>query len=209
MAFPEAFLRRVQDLYADPVREDVCEILLKDGRTLERHSRVLRGIDDRYLGRAWYFRDISDIVNSRLALEDSEKRYRTAFQTTLDALAITTLEGGVYVEVNQAFLEITRYARDEIIGRSSLELGIWADPADRQNFSERLRNEQSRLKIEARFRKKDGEIFWGVFSVSPMELNGVPCLLSITRDVTQNKAAQDELARHRDRLEQQIGRAHV
>ncbi|MDY0036754.1 MAG: response regulator [Zoogloea oleivorans] len=204
VAFPKAFLERVQDLYADPAREDVSEIPLKDGRTLERHSRVLHSSDGQYLGRAWYFRDISDIVNSRLALEDSEKRYRTAFQTTLDALAITTLEGGVYVEVNQAFLEITRYARDEIIGRSSLELGIWADPADRQNFSERLRNEQSRLKIEARFRKKDGEIFWGVFSVSPMELNGVPCLLSITRDVTQNKAAQDELARHRDRLDQLV-----
>ena len=204
VAFPDAFLARVQDLYADPSREDVSEIPLKDGRTLKRHSRVLRGADGQHLGRAWYFRDITDIVNSGRALEDSEKRYRTAFQTTLDALAITTLDGGVYVDVNQAFLDITRYARHEIIGRSSLELGIWADPADRQLFRERLRDEQSRVKIEARFRKKDGEIFWGVFSVSPMELDGVPCLLSITRDVTQNKLAQDELARHRDRLEQLV-----
>jgi two-component system, sensor histidine kinase and response regulator len=204
VAFQDAFLARVRDLYANPDRKDVSEIPLKDGRTLKRHSSTLRGADGQYLGRAWYFRDISDIINSGRALEDSEKRYRTAFQTTLDALAITTLDGGIYVEVNQAFLDITRYARHEIIGHSSLELGIWADPADRQRFSERVRDEQSRLKLEARFRKKDGEIFWGVFSVSPMDLDGVPCLLSITRDVTQNRLAQDELARHRERLEQLV-----
>ena len=125
-------------------------------------------------------------------------------QTTLDAIAVTTLANGVYLDVNQAFLDITGYARDELVGRSSLDLGIWADPDDRRRFSEKLRASHARLQLEARFRKKNGEIFWGMFSVSPMEFNGVPCLLSITRDITLSKAAQEELARHRDRLEQLV-----
>jgi diguanylate cyclase (GGDEF)-like protein/PAS domain S-box-containing protein len=55
----DAFLKRVQELYADPGLDDHCEIELNDGRTLERHSTVLRGDGDRYLGRIWFFRDIS------------------------------------------------------------------------------------------------------------------------------------------------------
>ncbi|MBK6656613.1 MAG: PAS domain S-box protein [Zoogloea sp.] len=84
----------------------------------------------------WYFRDVSDIIQFQVAQADSERRYRTAFQTTLDAIAVTTLANGVYLDVNQAFLDITGYARDELVGRSSLDLGIWADPDDRRRFSE-------------------------------------------------------------------------
>ncbi|MCK6394709.1 response regulator [Zoogloea sp.] len=201
---PEAFATRVAALYADLQLDDVSDIQLRDGRTLRRHTTALGGPDGAFRGRAWYFRDVSDIIQSQRAQADSEQRYRTAFQTTLDAVAITTLADGVYIDVNQAFVDITGYARDEIIGHSSLELGIWANPEDRKAFSEKLRNSQTRLQLEARFRKKGGEIFWGTFSVSPMMINGVPGLLSITRDITASKAAQDELARHRDSLEQLV-----
>jgi diguanylate cyclase (GGDEF)-like protein len=56
---PEAFLQRVRELYDDPSLEDHCELVLKDGRTLERFSRALWNQDGRYLGRVWFFRDIS------------------------------------------------------------------------------------------------------------------------------------------------------
>jgi PAS domain S-box-containing protein len=55
----DAFLTRVKELYADPTQDDHCEIALKDGRTLERHSTVLRGEQGQYLGRVWFFRDIT------------------------------------------------------------------------------------------------------------------------------------------------------
>ena len=199
--YPEQFLQRVQELYANPEMEDICEIQLKDGRTLKRHSNALYGVDREYLGRVWYFRDITEIIASRQAREDSDTRYRTAFQTSLDAIAITTLSDGIYVDVNQAFLDISGYERHDLIGHSSLELNIWVDPADRQSFSEKLRQEPLHLKFEARFRKKDGSIFWGLFSVSRLVLNGVPCLMSITTDITQRKAAETELVQHRDHLE--------
>ena len=204
VADPEGFAARVAALNADLQLDDVSDIPLRDGRTLRRHTTGLGSADGTCRGRVWYFRDVSDIIQSQCALADSEQRYRTAFQTTLDAVAITTLADGVYMDVNQSFIDITGYAREEIIGHSSLELGIWADPEDRKVFSEKLRNSRARLQLEARFRKKGGEIFWGTFSVSPMTINGVPGLLSITRDITASKAAQDELARHRDSLEQLV-----
>jgi PAS domain-containing protein len=125
---PESFARRVEELYANPDLEDVCEIQLKDGRTLKRHSSPLRSNRGEYLGRVWYFRDITEIINSRLAINASETRYQIVFQTTLDAIAITRLKDGVYMDINDAFIEKTGYRRDELIGKSALELNIWFDP---------------------------------------------------------------------------------
>ena len=204
VADPEAFQKRISELYANPELQESCEIPLKDGRTLKRHSRALRGAKGRYLGRVWYFRDISEIVNSRRAMEASELRYRTAFQTTLDAIAITTLKDGRYLDVNRAFVEKLGYSSEELIGRSSLKLKIWVDPQERQHFVQKIASGEHVLNFEARFRRKDGSEFWGIFSVSHMELNGQACLLSITRDITASKLAQEELAEYRKHLEQLV-----
>jgi PAS domain S-box-containing protein len=204
------FLSRVQDLYGDPGGYDECDIQLLDGRTLHRHSAPLRGRQGELLGRIWLFRDTTELVRSQQAREDSEIRYRTAFETTLDAIAITRLEDGVYVEVNQAFLAMSGYERQDLIGHSSLELSIWADPEDRRRFARQFQeSKMAHIDFEARFRRKNGELFWGLFSVTPMSFSGMNCLLSITRDITQAKAAQNELASHRDRLEQLVAERTV
>lgn len=64
----QPFLARVQELYDNPHMDDRCEIELKDGRTLERQSNVLRGSDGQYLGRAWFFRDVTAQKQSEAAL---------------------------------------------------------------------------------------------------------------------------------------------
>ena len=201
---PASFIDRVALLYANPEMEDICDIRLKDGRTLKRHSTPLRSNVGEYLGRVWYFHDVTEIISSRLALNASETRYQTVFQTTLDAIAITRLKDGVYIDINDAFIEKIGYTRDELIGQSALTLNIWFDPADRQQFAERIRNGEDKLLLESRFRKKNGEIFWGMFSVSKMELDGVTCLLSITRDITSRKMAQDKLLGHHKQLEKLV-----
>ncbi|HKJ71344.1 MAG TPA: diguanylate cyclase [Gammaproteobacteria bacterium] len=63
------FLQRVQELYADPAREDLTEVALEDGRTLERHSRSLWSPGGRYLGRVWFFRDITERKQYERSLE--------------------------------------------------------------------------------------------------------------------------------------------
>jgi diguanylate cyclase (GGDEF)-like protein len=78
---PEGFLRRVRELYEDPDSNDQCEIPLKDGRTLERYSTCLRSVDGGYLGRVWFFRDIS-------GRKQAEKKLHDAYDA-VEALALT------------------------------------------------------------------------------------------------------------------------
>ena len=133
------------------------------------------------------------LAEAQTALLSSEERYRTAFQTSLDSVTINRIADGMYIECNKAFLDTTGYQRNEIIGRTSLELNIWSDPRDRKSLVDILRQNSSCRDLEARFRKKNGELYWGLMSASLIELDGQTCMLSVARDITDAKAAAEEI----------------
>jgi signal transduction histidine kinase len=93
----EAFLKRVKELYDDPDAVDYCEIPLRDGRTIERHSTVLRGEQEEYLGRVWFFRDISE-----------RKRIENDLRQAQKLEAIGQLAAGIAHEINTP----TQYVND-------------------------------------------------------------------------------------------------
>ena len=152
----------------------------------------------------WSFVDISVRKRAEQALRLSNERYRAAFHTTLDSININRLNDGLYIEANQAFLDIMGYTRDEVVGRTSLELDIWAYPADRQHLVELLQRDSVCRNLETRFRKKNGETIWGLMSATLTDLDGTKCIISTTRDITEIKHTQDELARYQMRLEQLV-----
>jgi diguanylate cyclase (GGDEF)-like protein/PAS domain S-box-containing protein len=127
------------------------------------------------------------------ALRRSEKRYRTAFQTSTDAININRLSDGLYVDCNHAFLEILGYTREEVIGKTSLELNVWADARDRLAMVEVVRQNSSCRGLEVRFKHKNGEIVWGEMSASLIEIDGAECILSVTRDISHMKTAENTI----------------
>jgi len=127
------------------------------------------------------------------ALRASERRYRLAFQTSLDSISINRLSDATYVDVNDGFIETTGYRRDEVIGRSAASLNIWVKLDDRQSLIDRLKQSLSCRNVEAQFRKKSGELLWGLMSASLIELDGELCILSVTRDITDIKVAEGEV----------------
>ena len=135
------------------------------------------------------------LANAQESLRKSEERYRTAFQMTLDAVNLNRLSDGMFVDCNRAFLSISGFTREDVIGRTSVELDIWADPRDRQKLLEMLNKDGVCRNLEARFRKKNGEVIWGLMSASLIELDGVRSILSITRDVSEAKKAENEIKR--------------
>jgi diguanylate cyclase (GGDEF)-like protein/PAS domain S-box-containing protein len=128
------------------------------------------------------------------SLRASEARYRTAFQTNLDAVDICRLEDGKFIDVNDAFVNCTGFTREEAIGHTALELGLWANPSDRQRLVAAISEDSVCRNLEAPYRTKDGGLRWGLLSVSAIELDGVACILSITKDITEAKAAEERLA---------------
>jgi len=133
------------------------------------------------------------LAETRKALAASEARFRSVFQTSLDALNISRLDDGTFIEVNHAFLDLSGFAREEVLGRTSLELGMWADPDDRLKMLDAIRVNSGCLNLEMPFRRKNGDICWGLMSASAIEIDGIPCIQSAVRDTTDLKAAREEI----------------
>jgi len=175
----------------------------KDGSL--RWGKVTLSLQRDNEGRALHFIALVEDINALVEAEErlkltqdalrlSEERYRSAFQTSLDAININRVDDGTYVECNPAFVNIIGYTREEMIGRSSIDLGIWANPENRQKMIDEMRTHGSCRDLEALFRRKSGEIFWGRMSASTIEIEGVPCVLTISRDISEAKAAEQRLA---------------
>ena len=147
---------------------------------------------------------LEDLRRREKALRESEERYRTTFQTGLDSIIIVRLTDGIFIDVNQAFLDQMGYTRDEVVGHRSMELNMWADPNDQRTIIETLRRQMQCRNLEIRVRKKDGECIWCLVSSSVIILDGVPCNLSISRDINAIKLAQEELDQHRHHLSELV-----
>jgi diguanylate cyclase (GGDEF)-like protein/PAS domain S-box-containing protein len=155
-------------------------------------------------GRILHFITLVEDINARKTAEarlataleglrTSEARYRTIFETSVDFVSINRFSDGAYLDVNRSFLDTTGYTREEVVGRPSSELGIWADPQDRKNLIDLLEFQGQCRNLEVRFRRKNGEVFSALMSAAAIEIDGVPCIVSMTRDISDAKAAEDKI----------------
>jgi PAS domain S-box-containing protein len=151
-------------------------------------------------------RDISLRRNTEVKLRQSEEKFERVFRLTPDAMAINRMKDGVYFDVNEAFQRITGYSREELLGKSSLELGIWADVRDRDRMVEEMRTRGSVHGLEATFLKKDGSTITGLMSGKVLEVGGERCLLTVTVDISERKrmeaALRESEIRYRHLVEQ-------
>ena len=147
--------------------------------------------------------EVSERARVEVALREAQERFRVAFETSPEAIAITRLDDGTYTMVNDGFLRITGYAAEELIGRSSVELSIWSDPADRARLVEELRERGRVINLEATFLGKGGRKVIGLMSAQHITLGQAQFLLSVTRDISDRKQAEAE----RDRLADQLRQA--
>ncbi len=147
--------------------------------------------------------DISDRKRSEELLFKSENLFRTVFEIAPDAVAISKLETGIYVDVNQSFSDLTGYTKDELIGKSAIDLNIWKDVHGREKMIEILAEKGFVRNVDASFNLKDGRMRQGLLSARSIMLDGEAHLLSIVKDITDLKEAEAE----RMRLERQVQHA--
>ncbi|MGV8124934.1 MAG: PAS domain S-box protein [Candidatus Xenobiia bacterium LiM19] len=146
--------------------------------------------------------DVTNNKNAEEALRESEEKFRTAFRTGPDMMAITSLIDGTYLDVNNAFLELTGYTRQEIIGRSAIDLNIWVKAGDRDKMASEIARCGHVTNYEAQFRMKDGRILNCLSSASITMIGGVPHVLSIVKNIDHIRQAEEERARLATAIEQ-------
>ncbi|MFZ5586436.1 MAG: PAS domain S-box protein [Thermodesulfobacteriota bacterium] len=138
-------------------------------------------------------RDVTERKAAEAAIRQSEEKFAKAFMASPAWVAISTLEEGRYLDVNRAYLASTGYSRQEVIGRTTAEVGIWHDPAQRRQMVERLKRDGRVTGMEVQFRGKDGRLRQGVLSAELIELQGQVCLISVVMDITERRQAEREL----------------
>lgn len=139
-------------------------------------------------------RDITQLKQTDEALRLSQEKYTKAFQSHPEPMSINTLPEGIYVEVNEAFLKATGYARGEVMGRSALELGIWVNNVEREYWVARVRTHNYTMRgEEIRFRMKNGDIRTFIFSTEMINMGGTPHMLWSVQDITERKTMEEAL----------------
>jgi PAS domain S-box-containing protein len=131
------------------------------------------------------------------------------FNTIPDAVIITRLTDGLFISINEGFTARTGYTRDEVIGKSILEINIWKNVAERQKIIQILKERGYCDNIEAVFIKKDGGHLNGIFSARVIQMQGSAHIISVTRDNTSRKQAETELRETNAYLENLINYANA
>ncbi|MGB2602111.1 MAG: PAS domain S-box protein, partial [Candidatus Sulfotelmatobacter sp.] len=124
---------------------------------------------------ACILQDITERKRAEEALRKSEEKFSKAFRQSPMALTLSSIKNHHYIEVNETFERLTGWRRDEVIGRTALDIGLWA-PAE-PDLAKLLLTEGSVRNVEARYRMRDGSVRIGLSTAEVMELNGDPCML--------------------------------
>lgn len=144
--------------------------------------------------------DVTDRKRTEERLKKSEEKFSKAFRESPMALTLTSARDHRYIDVNETFEQMTGWRRDEILGRTPFDIGLWLNAAERIEVTTRLIAEQSLRNMEILFRMRDGSIRVGLSSAELIELEGEPCVLAVAADVTERKRTQEALRESEDKL---------
>jgi PAS domain S-box-containing protein len=156
--------------------------------------------DGSFVGYIGIAIDVTERKHTEQALEKSEEKFSKAFRQSPLGLALTNIKDDRYIDVNETFERVSGWSREEIIGRTPFDIGIWVDPAERMDLTRRLLTDGYLGNVEVRFRTKDGSIRIGLLTAEGIELNGEPCMITVGADITDRKLAEEALRESEERF---------
>ena len=200
--------KRVIDLHPEYVRDeaamilsdmfrgksDTCPLPLlgRHGRLIPVETRIWHGVWD---GKQCIFGMSKDLTREQEALQ----KFDRFFRMNAAPMAVSSHDR-TFSDVNDAFLETLGYTRNEVIGKTSHELGLFVDPDEQNQMAEMIREHGRVTNVELQLRTKSGKIRWGLFSGDLIECHGKTYFLTVMIDVTKRKKTADKLKKSNHRL---------
>ena len=185
----------------DNIREIEYRIRTKAGAWRWLHSRDVPFTRDE-AGRVKQILGIThDITERKLAqeaLRESEEKFSKVFYASPIPLSINRVSDGRYVEVNGSFLDRSGFQREEVIGRTAQEMGVWVDPAEREKMMRILYEQGSLRNFEGQFRTRSGRVGTALLFREIIEIAGEKHFIGTSLDITERKQSEEAVRQERD-----------
>lgn len=165
----------------------------KDGTLIvadtAQHPVNFRGVDATLV----VAHDITDALRNEQKLHQMEQRFAIAFRSSPMAITISVKETGKYIEANEAFFRMLGRRREEVVGHTSFELRVWESPEDRERVIRELDRAGAVSAFSTVFKSRNRGPRSVEVWAEQIKLDGIPCVLAITHDVTESKALEEQL----------------
>jgi len=136
----------------------------------------------------------------KTALAESDARFSRVFRNSPDPIAITDAKSGRFLDVNDSFLQFSEYARQDLLGRTSAELNISANPQQDLHLAEQVQREGMVRSFEYAYWTKTGRSGTALLSIEFIELEGQDCMLTVAKDISDRKQLEQALLASEARL---------
>jgi len=172
-------------------RLEIESVLVEAHRVLE--DRVAARTAELEEVNASLEREIAERKRTEAALRTSEEKFATAFRCSPDAMVISCLKTGLLEEVNDSFLDMTGYQREEVIGQTIETLAFWVHAVQREQMRRAIEAGSTVRNMEFEFKIKGGEHRVGLLSAETIYVEEMPCIVAVISDITELKRSEELL----------------
>lgn len=187
-----------EDLFGNPKLPDnraiVTDVYKSNGEALVTETSIMRGTWSERPVLFLFSHNITDKINAEKAIKASEEKFHKAFETSPISMAINTIDGGIFLDVNNSFIRTFGFKRKgDVVGKTIAEINFYVEPADGDKIREELSIVSRLENKEILLRKANGDIVTGLYSGEIINILGEDCIISAINDITDRKKVENTL----------------